>query len=181
MHDWRNFNNISLESIMVILYDKGRTTVIHPGTWSQHAFVSGSVFLGRFIYLRRTFVCYLATCTSDTERSMINATTRERRFEMRLHTRFDSVYWDVFLLFWKGDKRSNNDCCYNHLYSHVKNDGIHNSLGCFFLVAKNTRHNNTSQLQYRIEIKTSYNDTCLNIALQLNIKWEIDLQGLAYG
>ena len=34
MHDWRNFNNVSFESIMVILYDKSMTTVIHPGTWS---------------------------------------------------------------------------------------------------------------------------------------------------
>ena len=32
MHDWKNFNNVSFESIMVILYDKGMTTVIHPGT-----------------------------------------------------------------------------------------------------------------------------------------------------
>ena len=44
MHDWRNFNNVSFESIMVILYDKGMTTVIHPGTWSQHPFVSGFCF-----------------------------------------------------------------------------------------------------------------------------------------
>ena len=35
MHDWRNFNNVSFESIMVIFYDKSMTTVIHPGTWSQ--------------------------------------------------------------------------------------------------------------------------------------------------
>ena len=51
MHDWRNFNNVSFESIMVILYDKGMTTVIHPGTWSQHPFVSGfCFFLGRTVY-----------------------------------------------------------------------------------------------------------------------------------
>ena len=31
MHDWRNFNSVSFESIMVILYDKSMTTVIHPG------------------------------------------------------------------------------------------------------------------------------------------------------
>ena len=30
--------------------------------------------------------------TRDTERSMINATTRERRFETRLETRFDCGY-----------------------------------------------------------------------------------------
>ena len=41
MHDWRNFNNVSFESIMAILYDEGMTRVIHPGTWSQHPFVSG--------------------------------------------------------------------------------------------------------------------------------------------
>ena len=44
MNDWRNFNNVSFESIMVILYDKGMTTVIHPGTLSQHSFVSGGLF-----------------------------------------------------------------------------------------------------------------------------------------
>ena len=44
MHDWRNFNNVSFESIIVILYDEGMTTVIHPGTWSQHPFVSGVCF-----------------------------------------------------------------------------------------------------------------------------------------
>ena len=32
MHDWRNFNNVSFESIIAILYDEGMTTVIHPGT-----------------------------------------------------------------------------------------------------------------------------------------------------
>ena len=31
MDDWRNFNNVSFESIMVILYDEGMTIVIHPG------------------------------------------------------------------------------------------------------------------------------------------------------
>ena len=44
MHDWRNFNNVSFESMMVILNDKSMTTVIHPGTWSQHPFVSGFCF-----------------------------------------------------------------------------------------------------------------------------------------
>ena len=28
MDDWRNFNNVSFESIMVILYDEGMTTVM---------------------------------------------------------------------------------------------------------------------------------------------------------
>ena len=49
MDDWRKFNNVSFESIMVILYDEGRTAVIHPGhagTWSQHPFVSGVCFSG---------------------------------------------------------------------------------------------------------------------------------------
>ena len=50
MHDWRNLNNASFESIMVILYDEGKTTVIHhpghAGTWSQHSFVSGVRFSG---------------------------------------------------------------------------------------------------------------------------------------
>ena len=33
---------------MIILYDKSMTTVIHPGTWSQHPFVLGvCFFLGR--------------------------------------------------------------------------------------------------------------------------------------
>ena len=52
MHDWRNFNNVSFESIMVILYDKGMTTVIHPGTCSQHPFVSRVwvFFLERTVY-----------------------------------------------------------------------------------------------------------------------------------
>ena len=52
MHDWRNFNNASFESITVILNDEGMTTVIHlghAGTWSQgsqHPFVSGVYFSG---------------------------------------------------------------------------------------------------------------------------------------
>ena len=49
MDDWRNFNNVSFESIMVILYDEGMTAVIHPGhagTWSQYPFVSGVCFSG---------------------------------------------------------------------------------------------------------------------------------------
>ena len=50
MHDGRNFNNVSFESIMVILYDKGMTIVIHPGTWSQHPFVSGFCFFWDALY-----------------------------------------------------------------------------------------------------------------------------------
>ena len=47
MHDWRNFNNVSFESIMVILYDEGMTTagVAMPALGFQ-----GSVFLGRTVY-----------------------------------------------------------------------------------------------------------------------------------
>ena len=87
MHDWRNFNNVSFKSIMVILYDKGVTTVIHPGTWSQHPFVSGVCVFWNALYTR----------IRDSERSMINATTRERR----LQRRFDYGYWNVFLLLGK--------------------------------------------------------------------------------
>ena len=79
MHDWRNFNDVSFESIMAILYDEGMTTVIHPGTWSQHPFVSGVCFF---------FWDALYTRNRDSERSMINATTRERR----LQRRFDYGY-----------------------------------------------------------------------------------------
>ena len=49
----------------------------------------------------RSDKAFLSTRTRDTERSMINTTTRERRFERRLHTRFDSGYWNVFLLLGK--------------------------------------------------------------------------------
>ena len=80
MHGWRNFSNVSFESIMAILYDKGVTTVIHPGTWSQHPFVSGVYFF--------SFWEALYTRSRDSERSMINATTRERR----LQRRFDYGY-----------------------------------------------------------------------------------------
>ena len=66
-----------------ILYDEGMTTVIHPGTWSQHPFVSARVcFFWDALYTRNR----------DSERSMINATTRERRFERRLQRRFDYGY-----------------------------------------------------------------------------------------
>ena len=82
MHDWRNFNNVSFKSIMVILYDEGMTTVIHPGTWSQHPLFQGSVFFWDALYTRNR----------DSERSMINATTFERRFERRLQRRFDYGY-----------------------------------------------------------------------------------------
>ena len=70
MHDWRNFNNDSFESITVILYDEGMTTVIHPRPCRD--------------------ALYTRNC--DSERSMINATIRERRFERRLQTRFDYGY-----------------------------------------------------------------------------------------
>ena len=43
----------------------------------------------------------LYTRNRDSERSMINATTRERRFERRLQRRFDYGYWNVFLLLGK--------------------------------------------------------------------------------
>ena len=49
MHDWRNFNNKSFESIMIILCDNSMTTVIHPTTWAQHTFVQDSVFIGTHI------------------------------------------------------------------------------------------------------------------------------------
>ena len=40
----------------------------------------------------------LYTRNRDSERSMINATILERRFERRLQTRFDYGYWNVILL-----------------------------------------------------------------------------------
>ena len=43
----------------------------------------------------------LYTRNRDSERSMINATTRERRFKRRLQRRFDYGYWNVFLLLGK--------------------------------------------------------------------------------
>ena len=62
MHDWRNFNNVSLESTMLILYDNSMITVIHPTTWSQHTFVLGLFFLGRTV---DHFLLYNHTmCTS---------------------------------------------------------------------------------------------------------------------
>ena len=88
MHAWRNFNNVSFESIMVILYDEGMTTVIHPGhagTWSQHPFVSGVCF-------SETHCILVIVIIVIPERSMINATILERRFERRLQTRFDYGY-----------------------------------------------------------------------------------------
>ena len=39
MHDWMNFNSVSFESTMIILYDNYMTIVIHPTTWSHHTFV----------------------------------------------------------------------------------------------------------------------------------------------
>ena len=44
MYDWRNFNNVSFERIMVILYDKSTTTVIHPTIWYSILLFQGSVF-----------------------------------------------------------------------------------------------------------------------------------------
>ena len=49
----------------------------------------GSVFLDAL---------YTWFCNRDSERSMINATILERRFERRLQTRFDLWYWNVILL-----------------------------------------------------------------------------------
>ena len=50
MHDWRNFNNVSFESIIDILYDKTMTIVIHPAIWSHHPFVSGLLFFWEALY-----------------------------------------------------------------------------------------------------------------------------------
>ena len=47
--------------------------------------------------LLRSDKAFLVTRTRDTERSMINATTRERRFETRFESRFDCGYWNEFL------------------------------------------------------------------------------------
>ena len=65
---------------MVILYDEGMTT-------SCRYLVTASLcFRGLF------FWDALYTRNRDSERSMINATIRERRFERRLQTRFDYGY-----------------------------------------------------------------------------------------
>ena len=86
MDDWRNFNNVPFESIMVILYDEGMTTVIlpgHAGTWSHAASLClRGLFFWDALYTRNR----------DSERSMINATILERRFETRLQTRFEYGY-----------------------------------------------------------------------------------------
>ena len=77
---------------MVILYDKGMTTVI-----PRHLVTASLYFRGLcgFFFLSGTHCIsptdQRKTRTRDTERSMINATTRERRFERHLQTRFD--YW----------------------------------------------------------------------------------------
>ena len=63
MHDWRNFNNVSFESIMAILYDEGMTTVIHP-------FVLGVCFFWDALYTRNR----------DSERSMIIIMINNNRF-----------------------------------------------------------------------------------------------------
>ena len=53
MHDWRDFNNVSFESTMIILYYNSMTTVTHPTTWSQQNFVLGfSFFLARTLQKR---------------------------------------------------------------------------------------------------------------------------------
>ena len=50
MHDWRNFNDISFERTMIILYDNSMIIIIHPTTWSQHAFVLGFFFFFFFFF-----------------------------------------------------------------------------------------------------------------------------------
>ena len=92
MDDWRNFNNVSFKSIMVILYDEGMTTVIHAPRPCRHLVTASLCFRGLF------FWDALYTRNRDSERSMINATILERRFERRLQTRFDYGYWNVILL-----------------------------------------------------------------------------------
>ena len=62
-----------------------------PALGPQHPFVSGVCFSWDALYTRNR----------DSERSMINATIRERRFERRLQTRFDYGYWNVILLLGK--------------------------------------------------------------------------------
>ena len=64
MHDWRNFNIVSLESTMIILYDSSMTTVIHPTTWSQHTFVLGFC-LQRFKLERIAKCSYFILCTQN--------------------------------------------------------------------------------------------------------------------
>ena len=93
MHDWMNFNNVIIRKhnghTLRWRYDYSHT----PRTWSQHPFVSEVCFF--------FFWDALYTRNRDSERSMINATTRERRFERSLQRRFDYGYWKVFLLLGK--------------------------------------------------------------------------------
>ena len=104
MHDGRNFNNVSFESIMVILYDEGMTK--HNGhtlRWRYDYSHTPRHLVTASLYFRGLFFFWdaLYTRNRDSERSMINATTRERRFKRRLQRRFDYGYWNVFLLLGK--------------------------------------------------------------------------------
>ena len=45
-----NFNYVSFESILIIIHEIYMIIVIHPGTWSQHPFVSGFCFFWDALY-----------------------------------------------------------------------------------------------------------------------------------
>ena len=62
----------------------------------RHLVTASLCFRGLFFFWDALY-----TRNRDSERSMINATTRERRFERRLQRRFDYGYWNVFLLLGK--------------------------------------------------------------------------------
>ena len=51
MHEWMIINDVSLESILIILCDKYIHIVINPTTWTNHYIVSGFCFIWDTLYI----------------------------------------------------------------------------------------------------------------------------------
>ena len=99
MHDWRNFNNVSFERILVIYTLRWRYDYSHTPRPCRHLVTASLCFRGLF------FWDALYTRNRDSERS-INATIRERRFERRSQTRSDKWVLKRDSTLGKGDKRT---------------------------------------------------------------------------
>ena len=52
-HDWKNFNNVSFESILIMLHEIYMVIVIHLTACSQHYVVSGFCFFWDALFRRK--------------------------------------------------------------------------------------------------------------------------------
>ena len=111
----------------------------------------------------------LYTRNRDSERSMINATTRERRFGRRLQRRFDYGYWNMFLLLHVLGKVINAPWYWQHGQSQTKHMSQESSLFYFFhlyhmwRIPRGRHHQHTNMiLENNIVLQSMIHDRLLS-------------------